>query len=80
MASGKQVRKVAPKLRELAARLGLSDLRVAEDGTILLHVDHDRTHRPVIRFLNEATRLIGAEPYLVTDDAPAAGRYHTSPL
>lgn len=80
MATAAQVRKAAAKLRETATRLGLSELRVADDGTIVLHVDNDATHRPVIRFLNDATTLLGAEPYVVTDDAAGAGRYRTHPL
>lgn len=80
MATAAQIRKAASKLKELATRLELSDLRLSEDGTIVLHVDSDLGHRPVIRFLNQATRLMGAEPYVVTDCAPGASRYRTSPL
>jgi hypothetical protein len=59
-------------LRELAAREGLSNLRLAVDGTVFVHIDHDPGYGPVLRFVEAATRVLGAEPNVVTDETPAA--------
>lgn len=80
IATADQLRKAHQQLTEMAGRLALSDLRVADDGTVLVHVDRDPGYRPVIRFVNEATRLLGAVPRVVVDSAPGAGRYRTTPL
>lgn len=60
------------RLRELASAHGLSELRLASDGTLFVHVDRDPGYRPVLRFVEEATKSLGAEPNVVVDDAPAA--------
>jgi hypothetical protein len=80
VATADQVRKARSQLNQLATDLELSDLRVTSDGTLLLHVDRDPGYRPVIKFVAAAAQLLGAVPRVVTDDAPAAGRYHASPL
>lgn len=59
-------------LRELAAREGLSDLRLAPDGTVFVHVDHDPGYGPVLRFVEAATEVLGAEPNVVADETAAA--------
>ncbi len=79
-ASTAQLRKARRELLELAARHHVSDLRLTDDGTLVLHVDDDNTYRPVLKFVDEVTRFLGAEPHVVTDDAPALGRLHTTPL
>ena len=75
-----QLRKVSEQLRAVAGRLELSSLLVADDGTLVLHVDGDLCYWPVITFVNEATHLLGAVPRVVVDTAPGAGRYRTQPL
>jgi hypothetical protein len=80
VATADQLRKVSEQLRAVAGRLELSRLRVADDGTLVLHVDGDLGYRPVITFVNEATHLLGAIPRVVVDTAPGAGRYRTQPL
>ncbi|HLI53812.1 MAG TPA: hypothetical protein VKU88_05770 [Acidimicrobiales bacterium] len=82
IATADQLRTARQQLREMAARLELSNLRVADDGTLLVHVDVDGNpgYRPVIKFVNQATDLLGAVPRVVVDSAPGAGRYRTKPL
>lgn len=80
IATADQIRKARRKLTEMAGRLDLSDLRVADDGTVLVHVERDLGYRPVIAFVNEATRLLGAVPRVVVDSAPGAGRYRATAL
>lgn len=80
IATADQLRKARRQLTALATSLGLSDLRVADDGTLLVHVDNEDGYRPVINFVNEATRLVQAVPRVVVDSAPGAGRYQTTPL
>ncbi|MHB8296028.1 MAG: hypothetical protein ACYDH5_15705 [Acidimicrobiales bacterium] len=80
IASAEQVRKARQGIKDLAVRLEPSDLRVADDGTLLLHVDRDPGYRPVIKFVNEAAQLLGAVPRVVVDSARGANRYQTTPL
>lgn len=80
IATADQIRKARQQFLDLAVRLDLSDLRVADDGTLLVHVDRQNGYRPVINFVNEAAQLLGAVPRVVVDSAPGAGRYHTTPL
>lgn len=80
VATADQLRKARRQLTDLAGRQELSDLRVAKDGTLLLHVDRDLGYRPVIKFVTQATRLLGAVPRVVVDSAPGAGRYATRRL
>lgn len=80
IATADQIRKARQQITDLAVRLNLNALRLADDGTLLVHVDHDRGYRPVINFVNEAAQLLGAIPRVVVDSAPGAGRYHTTPL
>lgn len=71
-ASADQLRAAATTLRTLAARHGLSGLRLAEDGTLFVHIDSEPGYRPLLTFLDEATKALGAEPNVVTDQTPAA--------
>ena len=59
-------------LRDLAGRYDLSDLRLADDGTLFVHVDDDPGYRQLLEFVAEATRAVGAEPNVATDETPAA--------
>lgn len=74
-ASAGQIRGARVKLLELARHHGLSDVRLASGAapaTLVVHVDEDPTYKPVLRFLADATDVLGAEPHTVTDDTPAA--------
>ena len=66
------------RLRKLAQKSGLSDPRVAANGTIVVHSDHPG-YREVIRFAGEASEAIGVWPKVITDDVPAA-EVATEPL
>jgi hypothetical protein len=79
-ASGAQLRRARRRLQRLADELGLSNLRLAQDGTLVVHVDDDPSYRPVLKFVTEATLILGAEPHVVTDDAPIADRLTTTAL
>lgn len=80
VATADQLRKARQPLTNVAARVGLSELRLADDGTLLVHVTSDRGYRPVIDFVNEASKLLGAVPRVVVDSAPGASRYRTTSL
>jgi hypothetical protein len=71
-ASADQLRGAADILRTMATRHGLSDLRLDNDGTLFVHIVSDPGYRPLLAFLAEATRTLGVEPNVVSDDAPVA--------
>lgn len=71
-ATADQLRAAAATLRVLAARHGLSGPRLADDGTLFVHIDQDPGYRPLLAFVDEATKALGAEPNVVTDQTPAA--------
>lgn len=79
-ATAQQIRAAKARLSKLARSLELSDLRLTPQGTLVVHVERDPSYRPVLKFVTEATRILGAEPHVVTDDAPAASRLQASPL
>lgn len=71
-ASVDQLRAAAATLRALAVRHGLSGLRLADDGTLFVHIDSEPGYRPVLDFVDAATRVLGAEPNVITDQTAAA--------
>lgn len=71
-ASAEQLRASGAILRDLASRHGLSNLRLALDGTLFVHVDDDPGYRRLLDFVADATAAVGAEPNVVTDEAPVA--------
>lgn len=71
-ASVDQLRAAATTLHALAARHGLSGLRLSDDGTLFVHIDSEPGYRPLLAFVDEATKTLGAEPNVVTDQTPAA--------
>jgi hypothetical protein len=79
-APANQVRRARDQLRRTADELGLSNLRLAKDGTLVVHVDDDPSYRQVLKFVTEASRILGAELHVVTDDAPIADHLTTTPL
>ncbi|MHB8437848.1 MAG: hypothetical protein ACYDD4_01615 [Acidimicrobiales bacterium] len=62
----------ATRLRERDQEHGLSDLRLAPDGTVFVHVEREPGYGPVLRFGAEAAKLLKAEPNVVTDDTAVA--------
>jgi hypothetical protein len=79
-ATAAQVRRARGRLQQVADELGLSNLRLATDGTLVVHVDDDPSYRQVLKFVTETSRILGSEPHFVTDDAPIADRLTTTPL
>lgn len=79
-ATAAQVGRARLGLLELARRHGLAELRVTSGGALVVHVVDDPGYRPVIRFVVEATSLLGAEPDVIVDDAPAARELSAKPL
>lgn len=71
-ASADQLRAARTALRTMATRYGLSGLRLVEDGTLFVHIDSDPGYGPLLAFVDEATKMIGAEPNVVSDETPAA--------
>lgn len=61
----------AATVRQLAADLGLSDLRLRRDGTVVVHSD-EPGYRAVTRLSAAASDLIGAYVHVITDDVPGA--------
>ncbi len=70
----------AAVLADLAQRHGLSDLRHGGPGTIVADVAAGRTLSDLARFELEAESLLGHEVFVVSSDAPAAGRLAGGPL
>lgn len=70
-ASAAEVRAHAPALRVLAQRVGVTDLRLRDDGTVVVH-SADPTYRQVIAFANVAEAEVGAHVQVITDDVPGA--------
>jgi hypothetical protein len=79
-ATAAQLKSARPQLKQLASRHGLSSLRLADEGTLVVHVEFDPTYRSVLKFIAQATHLLQAEPHVITDDSPIAGRLQTTPL
>ncbi|MHB8245942.1 MAG: hypothetical protein ACYDGN_11430 [Acidimicrobiales bacterium] len=61
----------AATVRHLAADLGLSDLRLRRDGTVVVHSD-EPGYRAVTRLSAAASDLVGAYVHVITDDVPGA--------
>ncbi|PZS04046.1 MAG: hypothetical protein DLM56_07220 [Pseudonocardiales bacterium] len=71
VASAAEVFARRDELRRLAARHGFTQARIADDGTLIVHVD-EPGYRPIIRFSIDAATLLGAHVQTITDDVPAA--------
>jgi hypothetical protein len=61
------VRAHAPRLKELAARYGITDLRYAGPGRLVGHVADDRDFFDVADFQTVATRELQADFELLAD-------------
>ncbi len=75
-----QVRRARVAVLKAARRHGLSAVQLADDGTVVVHVEQDPTYRSVLRFVAEAFAAVGAEVHVITDDTQAASRLVTRPL
>jgi hypothetical protein len=61
----------AKSLHDEAAQLGLSPLRVRDDGTLVIHSD-DPGYKTANRLSAIATQMVGAYVHVITDDVPGA--------
>lgn len=57
------------KLMELAEQRGLTNLRVRDDGALLVTAP-EPGYRAVARFGGRASEIVGAHVYVITDDTP----------
>ncbi|MGI8427500.1 MAG: hypothetical protein ACR2FO_09040 [Actinomycetota bacterium] len=79
-ASAEQVRKARQAVLAAAKSHALSDVSLANDGTLVVHVDEDPTYREVLGFITDVKKVIGAAPRVITDDSPASGTLKTKLL
>ncbi|MBN9611833.1 MAG: hypothetical protein J0I11_21270 [Actinobacteria bacterium] len=71
-ASWSDVDRRRSELRRVAAECGLTDVRLRDDGALIVHaIDHG--YRSTGRFAVAAAGLVGAYVHVITDDVPAAG-------
>lgn len=70
-ASAEEVREHARALRELGAQLGVTPVRVRDDGTVVVHAD-EPGYRQALRLSARASALVGADVYVITDHVPGA--------
>ena len=70
-AAADQLRPHAAALRRLAARHGLDEPRLRDDGTLVVHSSAPG-YRAVLGFAADAASAVGTYVHVITDDAPAA--------
>ena len=58
-------------IRQLAAKLGLENPRVREDGTVVVHT-RESGYRAVARLSAMASEIVGNEVHVISDDVPGA--------
>ena len=71
-ASAREVSSHAADVRRLVAVVGLTDPRLRDDGTIVVHSD-ESGYRAVTRLSAILSELVGAYVHVITDDVPGAG-------
>jgi len=76
-ATRKEVTAHREAIRELARDVGLADVRLRSDGTVVVH-SNERGDRGVIRLSAAASERVGYYVHVITDDVPGAG--HTQEL
>ncbi len=70
-ATSREVASHADAIRQLAAKLGLSDPRLRSDGALVVHSE-EAGYRAVTRLSAAASELVGAYVHVITDDVPGA--------
>lgn len=58
-------------LRDHAARLGVSPLRIRDDGTLVIHSE-EPGYKTANRLSATASQIVGAYVHVITDDVPGA--------
>jgi hypothetical protein len=61
----------AESLRDHAAQVGLSPLRIRDDGTLVIHSD-EPGYKTANRLSATASQMVGAYAHVITDDVPRA--------
>jgi hypothetical protein len=70
-ASAKQVRAHATAVRQAAGDVGATDVRLLDDGTVVIHSEVD-DYSQVLALVRRARRIVGQYVDVITDDVPAA--------
>lgn len=70
-ASADQVRRHADAIRAAAHDLGLSDVRMLDTGTVVIHSE-DEGYHDVIELGLVLDEIVGTYVHIITDDVPAA--------
>jgi hypothetical protein len=70
-ASADEVRANADALKNAARDVGVTDVRILADGTLVVHSD-DEGLRQVIALVARARGIVGSYVHVITDDVPAA--------
>lgn len=70
-ASPDEVRANAHALKHIAREVGVTDLRILDDGTLVVHSD-DQGPREVIALVGRARGIAGSYVHVITDDVAAA--------
>lgn len=70
-ASAAEVRAHAEQLRQLAGEVGVSDVRLRGEGTVVVHSD-ELGYRQVVELLRRISQVVGCYVHVITDDVPAA--------
>jgi hypothetical protein len=70
-ATDDEVRTRAAAIRQLAAGLGLSQVRLRTDGTVVVHTP-ESGYGSVRRLSARATEMVNIYVHVITDDVPGA--------
>ncbi len=65
----------AQSLRDQAAQLGLSPLRIRDDGTLVIHSD-EPGYKTANRLSALASQVVGTYVHVITDDVAGAATAH----
>jgi predicted RecB family endonuclease len=66
-----EVRAHADQLRQLAEQVGVSNVRLLDEGTVVVHSD-ELGYREVVDLSRRISEVVGCYVHVITDDVPAA--------
>lgn|GEM_PF-6217326 len=70
-ATAEQVREHAAALRDAARAADVSDVRLLDDGTLVVHTSQ-RSYRPIMAFARRARHVVGCHVNVISDTVPDA--------
>lgn len=70
-ASADDVRAHVEELRQLAAEVGVTDVRLRDNGSVVVHSD-EPGYRQVIELTKRLSPIVGCYVHVITDDVPGA--------